>query len=167
MRGYARLARRYTALLAVAAGVIPAIQIGALAVILASWAHMEPLGPGPGLWIALGAGLQLLQILWGTAMVITYRSGLIPITFLINLASIVVTFAAAYWQMSPTPGSCMNAALTRVDSIYFTLTTLTTVGFGDIVPVTEACRAIVSTQLAGTVFLLGFLAVLLSRTSRD
>lgn len=61
----------------------------------------------------------------------------------------VFFFSWTYWDYSAQPGSCMNVALTKTDSVYFTLSTLTTVGYGDIAPVTEHCRVIVSAQMAG------------------
>jgi voltage-gated potassium channel len=37
---------------------------------------------------------------------------------------------------------------TKVDGLYFALVTLTTVGFGDIVPVGQTARAVVTVQVA-------------------
>jgi voltage-gated potassium channel Kch len=76
----------------------------------------------------------------------------------------VILFSWTYWDYSAQPGSCMNVALTKTDSVYFTLTTLTTVGYGDIVPVTEHCRMIVSAQMAGgLIFGAILLALLVAR----
>jgi len=57
--------------------------------------------------------------------------------------------------------------LTFVESLYFSIVTLSTVGYGDIVPVSYAVRAVVALQIvAGIVLLLfGFQAVL--RSARD
>jgi hypothetical protein len=45
--------------------------------------------------------------------------------------------------------------LTRVDAFYFTVTTFATVGFGDIVPVSQAARVIVTVQMIGDLIVLG------------
>jgi hypothetical protein len=76
----------------------------------------------------------------------------------------VILFSWTYWDYSARPESCMNVALTKTDSVYFTLSTLTTVGYGDIVPVTEHCRMIVSAQMAGgLIFGAILLALLVAR----
>ncbi len=45
--------------------------------------------------------------------------------------------------------------LTRTDSLYFTVTVFATVGFGDIAPVTQAARVLVTVQMVGNLLLLG------------
>lgn len=78
----------------------------------------------------------------------------------------IVDFAWLYWSFSVRPHACMNVALTKADSFYFTLTTFTTVGYGDINPVSEHCREIVSMQMIGGVALLVVvLSVLITRIS--
>jgi len=76
----------------------------------------------------------------------------------------VVNFSWIYWAYSPSPSACMNVGLSKIDGTYFTLTTLTTVGYGDITPVTERCRVIVSGQLIlGIVFMVIILSLLIVR----
>lgn len=118
---------------------------------------------------------QNLSIAQGilVALVVTVkavqRSGPFPAWALVlhvasTTALFVIDFAWVYWARSPQPHACMNIALTKADSIYFTLTTLTTVGYGDIAPVTETCREIVSAQMIGGVILLVIiLSLLISR----
>jgi hypothetical protein len=79
----------------------------------------------------------------------------------------VFYLAKTYWILSPDAGSCMDAGLTKIDSIYFTLSTLTSTGLGDIVPVTQLCRSVVSAQMAvGAVLILGVVGLLVARVSR-
>jgi hypothetical protein len=62
----------------------------------------------------------------------------------------------------------MNVAITRVDSVYFTLTTLATVGYGDIHPASEACRKAASAQIiVSLVFVVIVLALLVSRIGQS
>lgn len=83
----------------------------------------------------------------------------------INAAAlIIVNFSWLYWNQSSENAACMNEILTRTDSVYFTLTTLATVGYGDIHPVSEACRKSVSAQiLISLIFVVVILALLVSR----
>lgn len=60
--------------------------------------------------------------------------------FLVMFAS--VTFSLEYSQ----PGS-YSEPLTKVDALYFTVTTLATVGFGDITPESETARVVVTFQM--------------------
>jgi hypothetical protein len=80
---------------------------------------------------------------------------------------IVVNFSWWYWSQSyMSQGACMTGVspLTRIDSVYFTLTTLATVGYGDIHPASETCREIVSWQIiASSVLVVIILALLVSR----
>lgn len=63
------------------------------------------------------------------------------------LILLVVVFAATYLSVvSESPGS-FNQPLDHSSSLYFTITVLCTVGFGDIVPVTDFARMIVSLQM--------------------
>jgi voltage-gated potassium channel len=83
---------------------------------------------------------------------------------LITSTVLVVDFAWIYWAYSPRPDACMNVSLSKIDSVYFTLTTLTTVGHGDIAPVTERCRVIVSGQLVlGAILVVIILSLLVVR----
>ena|SRR6266516_866790 len=52
------------------------------------------------------------------------------------------------------PRLAPDHSLTKVDSVYFTLVTLSTVGYGDITPVTQGCRSLVSVQLAAEIVLI-------------
>jgi len=77
---------------------------------------------------------------------------------------IILDFSEYYWSYSGHANSCMNVALAKPDSFYFTLTTLTTVGYGDITPVTGTCRSIVSLQLiVGLIWLAFVFALLVTR----
>jgi hypothetical protein len=45
--------------------------------------------------------------------------------------------------------------MSRVGALYFTVTVFATVGFGDIVPVTDAARIVVMVQMVGDLVLVG------------
>jgi hypothetical protein len=68
--------------------------------------------------------------------------------FLVMFAS--VTFSLEYNQ----PGS-YSEPLTKIDALYFTVTTLATVGFGDISPESESARVFVTFQMLVNLLFVG------------
>ncbi|MEU9099991.1 potassium channel family protein [Streptomyces sp. NPDC048361] len=59
----------------------------------------------------------------------------------------LVMFSAAYFLLAhDVPGS-FSEPLTRTAALYFTISVFVTVGFGDIVPTSEAARALTSVQM--------------------
>lgn len=66
----------------------------------------------------------------------------VAILFMI-VTLVVVFFAAVYYDMS----GQFHGIATRVDSLYFTVVTLCTVGYGDIVPVSQDARAVATVQM--------------------
>ncbi|MFE9120465.1 potassium channel family protein [Streptomyces sp. NPDC007172] len=59
----------------------------------------------------------------------------------------LVLFSAGYFLLAhDVPGS-FSEPLTRTASLYFTISVFVTVGFGDIVPTSEAARALTSVQM--------------------
>ena len=68
----------------------------------------------------------------------------------------LLLFAATYFLLSHTSSSNFNVhALTRTDSIYFTVTVFATVGFGDISPASQAARLVVTAQMIFNLTVLG------------
>ena len=60
----------------------------------------------------------------------------------------LAVFALSYFAMSRAePGSFSSPDLTRTDTLYFAVTVFSTVGFGDITPVSEGARAVVTVQM--------------------
>jgi voltage-gated potassium channel len=60
---------------------------------------------------------------------------------------LVVVFAATYLSVVSESPHSFNQGLDHTSSLYFTITVLATVGFGDIVPVTDFARVLVSVQM--------------------
>jgi len=59
----------------------------------------------------------------------------------------IVMFAWLYVAISVGDPRTFSEPLTRSASLYFTITVLSTVGFGDITPVTDAARLLVAVQM--------------------
>jgi hypothetical protein len=70
----------------------------------------------------------------------------------------LVLFATAYFVMSRTVHGNFSESLSRLDSAYYTVTVFSTVGFGDITPVSPAARAATTLQMGGDVILVGLVA---------
>ena len=74
----------------------------------------------------------------------------------ITLPAFVTVFAIAYFMLARTDASNFNDPnLTKLDSLYFTMTVLTTVGFGDIVASSQFARAVVIVQEALDLLVVG------------
>jgi voltage-gated potassium channel len=68
----------------------------------------------------------------------------------------LLLFAATYVLMAQADASNFNVhALTRTDSLYFTVTVFATVGFGDISPTSQTARLIVTAQMILDLIVLG------------
>ena len=67
----------------------------------------------------------------------------------------LVLFATIYYLMNHANQAAFGSSQTRVDSLYFSTTVFTTVGFGDISAKTQAARAIVLCQMVLDLVILG------------
>ncbi len=72
----------------------------------------------------------------------------------LGLPLLLVLFAATYVTVDGQQAGAFSEPLSRTDGLYFTVTTFATVGYGDITPVTELTRALVTIQM-----LVGLVAV--------
>ncbi|GAA2796372.1 hypothetical protein GCM10010441_22000 [Kitasatospora paracochleata] len=70
----------------------------------------------------------------------------------------VLLFAVTYFLMERSEPGSFTQHLDRTDSLYFTITVFTTVGFGDIAAVTDPARITVTVQMVGDLILLGIAA---------
>jgi voltage-gated potassium channel len=67
----------------------------------------------------------------------------------------LLPFAAAYYLMAKTSPASFTDHLTRTDALYFTVTTFSTVGYGDITAVSQPARLMVITQMILDLLILG------------
>lgn len=70
------------------------------------------------------------------------------------LAAFVVGFALIYVTLATADPEAFSQPLNRVAAIYFAITVLATVGFGDIAPVDDVARIVVSVQMLADLFLI-------------
>lgn len=74
----------------------------------------------------------------------------------VSVPVFLLLFAGTYVVMARFSASDFGGPLTRTDALYFTVTTLATVGFGDIAPRSEAARLVVMGQMIGDLVIIGF-----------
>lgn len=72
-------------------------------------------------------------------------------------ALFLVASAAVYWTMSAVNPAQFSEPLDRITALYFTVATAATVGFGDVVAVGDAARALVTVQMVLDIVLLAVL----------
>src|SRR5215469_11028619 len=73
-----------------------------------------------------------------------------------NVPLFLLLFASTYFALEHLSPGNFSEHLTRSDSLYFTVTVFSTVGFGDITPKTELARLLVTGQIVADVL---FIAV--------
>ncbi|HUV47402.1 MAG TPA: ion channel [Actinomycetes bacterium] len=67
----------------------------------------------------------------------------------------VVVMASVHYGIAETTPDSYSEVMSRLDALYFTVTTLATVGYGDITPTSDVARAVTTVQMVMGVVLLG------------
>lgn len=67
----------------------------------------------------------------------------------------IVVMASIHYGLAEATPSSYSQALDRIDALYFTVTTLATVGYGDITPTSSVTRSVTMVQMVLGVALLG------------
>jgi voltage-gated potassium channel len=129
------------------------LAVGGVAVMMVGYytLPLDVFGPHHAVlsWVVFLCALALLAalLLWQAQLVLVEsdrgRPGIV-IVLLICLS--LVVFATAYLGLSR--DGEMSGLRTRTDSLYFTVVTLATIGYGDIHPSGQAARLVVIVQVA-------------------
>lgn len=89
------------------------------------------------------------------------------LAFAATYAALVSVYATIYLELAHNYRGCFGHRLTHVEALYFTVTTFTTTGFGDIAAKSPGCRLIVAFQtLVGLVVITLAIAALVARLLR-
>lgn len=80
------------------------------------------------------------------------------------LEIVLIAFSFVYFAVANNSAGQFTGLETRLDALYFTLTTTTTTGYGDVHPTGQAARAVVSAHMA---FNLVFIAAVGSALRRN
>jgi voltage-gated potassium channel len=78
----------------------------------------------------------------------------------LGLPLLLVVFASTYCTVAGQQSDAFSEPLNRTDGIYFTVTVFATVGFGDITPVSELARVLVTIQMLVGLITVGVIAKL-------
>ena len=73
------------------------------------------------------------------------------------LVCTVIAFAAVYYSLEQSSPGEVAGLETRLDSLYMTIVTVTTVGYGDVHPAGQTARALACLQLAFNAVFIGAL----------
>jgi len=68
---------------------------------------------------------------------------------------LLVIFAAGYYMIGIDDPEAFSESMSRLDALYFTLTTFSTVGFGDITSVSPEARTVTTIQMVVNLLVLG------------
>lgn len=79
---------------------------------------------------------------------------------------VIVVFAFIYVCMSVTDAATFSEPITKVNGLYFTVTVLATVGFGDITPETDSSRLVVTGQMLLNLLIVGVVVKIIIGASR-
>jgi voltage-gated potassium channel len=82
-------------------------------------------------------------------------------TVAVSVPLLILIFASAYFVTERIYPRSFSEPLTRFDAVYFSITVLATVGFGDITAVTQTARALVTVQMLADLLLIGLAAKVL------
>jgi voltage-gated potassium channel len=94
------------------------------------------------------------------------RRAVIALAILLPL--FLVTFAYVYLTMSASDAHAFGHAMTHTESLYFTLTMLSTVGFGDIAPKSDPARIVAMVQMtADIIFVAVVVRLIFGAASRE
>jgi hypothetical protein len=129
-------------------------------VVLAALYYLLPLDHIKNVPLTLAGGLLILLavIVWQVRAVIRARYPALRAVEALaaTVPLFLLLFASAYFTMAgTTPANFSTHSLTRTDALYFTVTTFSTVGYGDITAVSESARVVVIAQMILDLLALG------------
>jgi voltage-gated potassium channel len=124
-----------------------------------------------GTLVRLAAGLVAVAVLltWQVRMIARspYPALRAAETLAVAIPVFLLIFAATYAAMSAAQPASFSEEVSRTGAIYFVVTVFSTVGFGDIHPVSDAARIVVTVQMVADLLLVGFvLRALLNAVDR-
>ncbi len=133
----------------------------AAAVVLVALYYLLPLGHLTGVPLAVILVVGLLVLLavsaWQLRLVIGARYPAVRAgeALATTVPLFLLLFASAYFAMAKASPASFSHPLTRTDSLYFTVTTFSTVGYGDITAVSQSARLVVTAQMILDLLALG------------
>ena len=139
------------------------LQSGAVALLIVVGYFVLPMTNLSGdtvAWLGLGlAGFGVLLV-WQVREIIRspFPRARAAGALITSVPLFFALFSVTYFVMSRTQPDNFNEPLTRLDAAYFTVTVFATVGFGDIVAVSQPARTVVLVQMLGDLLIVGLVA---------
>jgi voltage-gated potassium channel len=114
-------------------------------------------------WLVTGLAGLCLAVAWqARAIAVSDTPRLRAIEIIaVGLPFLLLLYASTYALMSHDDPASFTEVLSRTDALYFTVTVFSTVGFGDIAPVTETARVVTMSQMVVGLAAVGVVAKLL------
>ncbi|HET9379608.1 MAG TPA: potassium channel family protein [Streptomyces sp.] len=120
----------------------------------------------PGASAVLAGGLLAVLLVFGWEVRAITRAPYPRLRAVEGLAATVVLFlvlfAGCYYMLGRSAPGSFSEPLSRTDALYFTLTTFSTVGYGDITARSQTGRMLAMLQMAGGLLLVGVAARVLA-----
>lgn len=106
---------------------------------------------GAGALVGMIGGLLVFVAIvgWGIRTIVRVEHPVLRAVEVVALALplLVVVFAFTYLSVSRADAASFSEHLSRIDAIYYTVSTIATVGFGDIAATSDAARILVTVQM--------------------
>lgn len=111
-------------------------------------------------WLALGLTAFTILVVFQVRSILRSRHPALRAVETVGtlVPVFVMIFASTYLLLAASQQGAFTESVNRTDALYFTMTVLSTVGFGDIAPRSEAARVLVTVQMVGNLIVLGALA---------
>jgi voltage-gated potassium channel len=118
--------------------------------------------------VLMGMVLSLVAMVGMSIVVVTEvrrpERRLTVIQLVLALEAVIMSFSAAYYVVGTTRSDEFEGMATRLDALYFSMTTLSTVGYGDVHAVGQFARALVTVHIAFNLLFVGAFAGLIRDT---
>lgn len=155
-------------------GLVPGLAaVGAAAVIVAAYLAipMPQVDDPPWLVLLTIIVVSVVYVLAGVWALVRITHSAHPLrtgvmALVVMVTAVVVIFALAYVALSVDDVGNFNVPLDKVSALYFTMTILTTVGFGDIHAQTHAAMIAVMVQMVASLTLITTLGRVLVEATR-
>ena len=158
--GFADLSRHERMRVVLRSGLRIGIGIIAMFVLYAIVPDAHASGSRAVVELSLGLVAFAALLIWQIQRIVaaTYPGLQAIETLALALPLLIVTFAYTYLSLSRANPGNFSEPLDHVSAVYFTVVTLSTVGFGDIVAHTDATRVIVTVQIVLDLILIAGIA---------
>ena len=141
----------------------------AAVLLLAYWLApiQDPLDGRWALRLAVGLLITGLVLWWQITAV---RGSARPVQqaaqgFMVSIGVFLIIFASLYLAMDQALTGAFSRSMDKISALYFAITTLGTVGYGDITPVSPVAQIVVSIQMLVDLILLAVIARVFLRTA--